>query len=252
MKRRITFCLVMLVIGITVKAQNLVSNPGFEQHYSCPDNIGQIWKAIGWKSLGYSPDLLSSCDSLNGFGVPYNMFNYQMAASGNSYAGTFQYWETVSDMREYIGTTLITPLQKNYKYFVSMKVNPVNLESGIGSVFINNLGFLFTNFKPDSSLLHNAINRYHIKCDNVITDTLNWTVIKGSFIADSNYSYLILGNLLDDANTLIDSSFTNFIVWVSLEGRFGIRGRVCPLGMRKGVRKRQNHRLGACRVPWLQ
>ena len=50
------------------------------------------------------------------------------------------------------------------------------------------------------------MNRYHVKCNNVISDTLNWTTIKGSFIADSNYTHLIIGNLLDDAHTLIDSS----------------------------------------------
>jgi hypothetical protein len=30
---------------------------------------------------------------------------------------------------------------------------------------------------------------------------MNWTTIKGSFIADSNYKYIVLGNFFDDAHT---------------------------------------------------
>jgi hypothetical protein len=37
--------------------------------------------------------------------------------------------------------------------------------------------------------------------DSVVVDSLNWTRITGSFIADSNYTYLVIGNFFDDANT---------------------------------------------------
>jgi OmpA-OmpF porin, OOP family len=205
-----TYLLVILILlsgNVLVLSQNLVYNPSFEEQYSCPDNFGQIWKAIGWKNLGYTPDLLSACANPSSYGVPYNQYDYQNAANGNSYAGSFQYWEGVTDVREYIGTRLITPLQQNTKYFVSMKVSPACPAVPTSGVFINNLGFLFTNHIYDSTHT-GAMNRYHVKCNNIISDTLNWTVIKGSFIADSNYSHLIIGNLLDDAHTLIDSSMS--------------------------------------------
>ena len=94
----------MVLICNYTNSQNLIFNPSFEEHYSCPNDQGQLWKAIGWKNIGYSPDLLSGCDSLYGFGVPMNIYGYQNAAIGNSYAGTFQYWENVPNLREYIET----------------------------------------------------------------------------------------------------------------------------------------------------
>lgn len=41
----------------------------------------------------------------------------------------------------------------------------------------------------------------HVWTDNVITDTTGWTTIFGSFVADSAYKYLAIGNFFDDANT---------------------------------------------------
>lgn len=35
----------------------------------------------------------------------------------------------------------------------------------------------------------------------IILDTINWVEISGSFIADSNYQYLCIGNFFDDFNT---------------------------------------------------
>ncbi|MBL0103514.1 MAG: T9SS type A sorting domain-containing protein [Bacteroidetes bacterium] len=37
--------------------------------------------------------------------------------------------------------------------------------------------------------------------DSIVTDTLNWIKITGSVIADSSYSYLMIGNFFDAANT---------------------------------------------------
>ena len=35
----------------------------------------------------------------------------------------------------------------------------------------------------------------------MITDTVGWTLVSGSFVADSAYQYLMLGNHFDNANT---------------------------------------------------
>ena len=37
--------------------------------------------------------------------------------------------------------------------------------------------------------------------DSIITDTLNWTLTHGSFIADSAYNYIVIGNFFDDNHT---------------------------------------------------
>lgn len=40
---------------------------------------------------------------------------------------------------------------------------------------------------------------------NIITDTLNWTAISGTFTAAGNEKYLLLGNFLDDNNVATDT-----------------------------------------------
>lgn len=44
-------------------------------------------------------------------------------------------------------------------------------------------------------------NFAHLRSISIISDTANWVQISGSIVADSAYSYLILGNFYDDANT---------------------------------------------------
>jgi hypothetical protein len=44
-------------------------------------------------------------------------------------------------------------------------------------------------------------NFAHVYSSQIIADTTNWTTISGSFIADSAYQYIILGNLFDYAHT---------------------------------------------------
>ncbi|MEW6469359.1 MAG: T9SS type A sorting domain-containing protein [Bacteroidota bacterium] len=48
------------------------------------------------------------------------------------------------------------------------------------------------------SLVTNSASIY---TDSIITDSTGWTRIFGSFIADSTYNYVVLGNFFDDANT---------------------------------------------------
>ena len=44
-------------------------------------------------------------------------------------------------------------------------------------------------------------NTAHFYTNTIITDTAKWTRISGSFIADSAYSYIMIGNFFDDAHT---------------------------------------------------
>ena len=44
-------------------------------------------------------------------------------------------------------------------------------------------------------------NFAHYYTDSVIIDTLSWITVSGTFIADSAYQYVIIGNFFDDSNT---------------------------------------------------
>lgn len=196
-----TFC----KVHPTYAQTNLVPNPSFEQYSNCPHIYCGISYATGWHSAGYTPDYYNSCDSPNGayeWGTPSNAYGYQYPASGNAYAGIATYGSII---REYLSAELITPLEPGEKYFVSFKVSRVdrlvycanNMIGALFSTIIYNLGNDSCN-DVQGLLPHNFA---HIYSTQIITDTSNWTNISGSFVADSAYQYIIIGNHFDDNNT---------------------------------------------------
>lgn len=191
--------LIMLFIiaknGIT---QNLVTNPSFENYSSCPSGLGQIYKAIGWDFFNSgSPDYFNTCGA-SGLQVPNNSFGYQKAASGNAYSGIITY-NNSSLSREIIGDSLSSPLIISQKYFVSFKLNRADDNTVVG-YSSNNIGIKLSTVKSFSV---NIDNTAHVYNNTIITDTSNWIRITGSFIADSVYKYLMIGNFFDDINTSI-------------------------------------------------
>ncbi len=189
----------LLLIAVNANGQNLVPNPSFEDTIQCPFSSGDIGDATGWGSLCGSPDLFNQCNQFD-WGVPSNIFGYQQAASGNGYAGFISYSNIASNEREFPSCNLTTPLSIGTRYYVSFKValslesiaNPTNCAS-------NKIGLTFTT----GSFICNSIitNNPPVFTDSIIVDSLNWTRIKGSFIADSAYTRLAIGNFFDDSNT---------------------------------------------------
>lgn len=167
----------------------------------------QIQHAIGWKNYwdaggNSSPDYYNSCANYSSAGVPNNLGGYQYPANGNAYAGIYTFESDVPNVREYIGAQLLTPLVINTKYYFSFKANLALDTNHIFNQAANNLGLLFSTVSYSSFTNPIQTNNFaHIYSAAVITDTANWTTISGSFIADSAYQYIIIGNFFDDANT---------------------------------------------------
>jgi hypothetical protein len=186
----------------TCSAQNLVPNPSFEDYTLCPDNQCQIYRTTGWQSFGYTPDYYNAC-AISNWSVPQNIAGYQYAATGNAYVGIYTYWPS-NNAREYIGIQLTTPLVKNQKYYVSFKAN---FTKYIFNCATSKLGVLFStvSYALDTNCNFSTLlfppNHAHIYENSVLTDTANWTLVSGSFVADSSYKYIIIGNFFDNAHT---------------------------------------------------
>jgi len=206
MKKARVICLMLIIkqnlfISFFSKAQtNLIYNPSFEDTVSCPYQLDQVSNAEGWFSVYNSPDYFNSCASiLTNVSVPSNGFGNQIASSGNAYSG---FWaKNVNNYREYLGTQLISNLQIGMKYYISFKVslspNPVFSEyCGVNKLGIH-LSSVNTAF-INATLLNNYSQVY---TNNIISDTLNWIRITGSFISDSTYSYISFGNFFTDSLT---------------------------------------------------
>jgi len=193
-------------------AQNLLSNQSFEQHSLCPDGENDIPYASGWLIFLLTPDYFNACaDVGSGFSVPTNWGtnSFQYAYAGNAYAGFFAYWtEALTNpgdiVRELIATNLNQPLVPDNEYAVKMFVS---LASFIPTPCASsNIGFKFTTqsfeaYGTDSIYSPLINNSAVIYVDSLITDTTGWTEVSGSFVADSAYQYLVIGNFFDNDNT---------------------------------------------------
>ena len=203
---------VLLLFPYTTAAQNLVPNPSFEELDTCPYIIGFQGqsKPINWEKWNQSPEYFHSCAlPVNGsdtlLSVPQNGFGFQYAWEGDAYVGMGIY-DGANDFREYAGCELLVPLQVGQTYYLSLYYN-----MAMGGNYwapnwaSNNMGVLFTMQSNVWSGLTGppfVLRNYAHLYDPVVnTDTAGWTLLSGSFVADSAYQYMVLGNFFSDALT---------------------------------------------------
>lgn len=181
---------------------NLVPNPSFEDYSQCPSTLGQIDYATGWSSVRGTSDYFNSCNTSVGswVGVPNNFWGHQYPVFGNGYAGFAAKYGTA---REYLGISLINPLQIGTEYYVSLKVSLSSNGNSGQFCGVNKLGMLFSTVHYSNNNIAPICNCAQVYTNSIITDTLNWIRIKGSFIADSNYSFVSIGRFF--SNVLTDS-----------------------------------------------
>jgi hypothetical protein len=212
--RLMVFFLLAFTLNVNMRAQNLVPNPSFEQHTACPYSDDQVPFSTGWQNYGATPEYFNSCATYFPYSVPSNIWgSYQTASSGNAYCGFYAYSymghfiSHSANIREIIGRQLSSPLKIGNQYYVSIKVSlAYNYSTGSANCATNNIGVKFStnpiNYGDSVHVASPLVNNFaHIYETSIITDTVNWTTISGSFIADSAYDYILLGNFFDSIHT---------------------------------------------------
>lgn len=220
MKNPIILLIVVTTVFNCFGQTNLVQNPSFEIYSTCPEWPDQVANATGWTGCKASPDYFNSCYTGPGngqsFSVPSNFAGFQQAASGQAYVGLGTYYSW--DYREYIGQELNAPLVTGTKYFCSMKVSPGFNPAQNIVLATDKLGLNFstTIYSPTNPAF--ITNDAKVYTQTIISDTANWTMIFGSFIADSSYNYIMLGNFFESAQTnlitLASSSFPGALYFI--------------------------------------
>jgi hypothetical protein len=172
---------------------NLVPNPSFEDTLECNGPFDLTVK--NWQSFKESPDYYSyfcTPDMISSLGG-------KEPNTGNAYSGFISYnLGNPPNIREFLGVELISPLIIGQKYFVSYYLSVGYTPNAGYNIAINNIGAIFT-----TNTFYNMANPNfaHLKANQIVSDFENWIKISGSFIADSTYSYLMLGNFFDDIYT---------------------------------------------------
>lgn len=195
------------VVSLAINAQetvNLVPNPSFEEFENgCPIYLNEM--PFLWERWRQSPNSFSTCvvpqnqeDSLGW--APLNGFGHQLPYDGDSYIGFAAFGPspkpvTTPNFREYIGTELLEPLVQGTEYFVQFRVSlALNGWYWHMSLASSSLGAIFTTmpYHWDENPMP-IPNFAHVYTEEVITDTLNWVLVSGSFVADSVYTHMGLG-----------------------------------------------------------
>jgi hypothetical protein len=207
MRTLLLSCLALVLSIRMVEAQNLVPNPSFENLIQCPFTVGQLNFASDWFIAGGTPDLFSGCTGSNLLGVPSNARGHQDALHGQTYGFTINYSLVNANYREIIGVQINQPLIIGQKYFYSFFVSLA--DTIVISCSSNNFGIKFSNTLYDIATPIVIDNNPHSFFSTIISNKDIWTVVRGSFVSDSAYSFMYLGNFFDDINTDTLSCYPN-------------------------------------------
>lgn len=199
---------------LSMQAQNLCPNSGFENLSSCmaaPNGSNQIAVAFPWVSLstGATADLFDSCyDNTLAAGpceyvdVPVNFAGNTSAHGGTGYAGLVAYQSNLN-YREYINAGLTSPLNAGTPYKIQCWVK----RSPRSRYAIKEMGILLTNGLPvqGGNYTLSGLFQPQIKGNSVITDTSSWTLITGYLVPPVPLDYITIGNIYTDlATTKLD------------------------------------------------
>ena len=212
-----TMCLPFVLCGLLFIAPfhsdaqgNLVENHSFEQPAECWPFSGFYTSEegpAGWFSGGHSPDYFqSNCGYGNDNSAPLNHLGFQYAQDGGDYVGVITYFHPIP-WREYVVIELIEPLVIGQTYYGSFYANAAwggTAEYPLAHLATHNIGMLFT-MEPRAWVwgdpVPTTVGYAHIHYPDIISDTVAWTLVSGSFVADSAYRFLSIGNHFSNNET---------------------------------------------------
>ena len=161
-------------------------------------NNGQLELVKGWwkPTLGTS-DYFNKCNT-GIVGVPNNFWGYQEAYHGDGYVGLCPVGWFISNgqitAQEYIQTKLVETLKSCKEYRLRFYVSCANFSQ----YAIGKIGAYLGEYEIDQ---HNdQVLDYTPQLENqmIISDTMDWVMIEGSYIASGKENYLTIGYFTND------------------------------------------------------
>jgi len=193
--KKILYSILIFLQSANCISQNLITNPSFEDTISCPNNWNQVERANGWYSVNLSPDYFNSCSSVFNVDVPTNYLGYANPAERNAYMGLATFLSVTPNYREILGSELNQILIPGTKYYITACI--IRADTIVADCAAPKFGFKFSKtYWPNSNVIDNYS---HFHSDSIYLDKTNWTTISGSFVADSAYQFIYIGNFYTDS-----------------------------------------------------
>ena len=204
--------------------QNLVPNPGFENHLGCPTLPGQFRLVENWFSTGTgSPDYFNDCSPSMDYGTEFNFKGGQVPYEGHAYMGFQSENLHHNEFYEYLETRLTEPLNARQGYCIRAFIcrgKSTDALPEIGAVLS------VTQVKSSSSS-RIRLPSVSLRNHEILADTLIWMCISVFYRAKGGEQFLTLGDFsLKDTfypverDPVLDSTFMSayyFIDDVSVE-----------------------------------
>ena len=177
---------------------NLVLNGSFENVNGCPwlDVINDGYLFHCSNPANYTPDYFNLCYTNLGFpysvmGIPSNTRGYQMPRTGDAYVG-IDLWEINTPARDYIQLKFADTLKQGHRYAFTCYLSMANkfryAIANFGAYFsVDAVSMPAIDVLPFVPQIENADS-------NMLTDTLNWMPITGTYLANGGEQYVLLGN----------------------------------------------------------
>ncbi len=207
--QRALLALCLTPCALPLLAQNLVPNPGFEESDSCHQAGFDEHGPLHWFSANGTPDHLQGCLPYGSpFGLPLNFFTFQLPIGGSSCAGMYTFHQNGPyEYREWIMAPLLEPLVPGQTYWCSFRANAAfggNAEYPQIWLANDKVGMLFTMHARhwyQGDPYPTPPDHAHILYPQILADTVGWTLVSGSFVADSAYQYVMIGQFFSNALT---------------------------------------------------
>jgi hypothetical protein len=197
-----------LILSTSIHAQNLVPNPGFEDYSALPDLWGQWDRCDNWTNAGgdpatyyADPDYFHS-DGSGAVQLPNPSPATVEAHTGDAIMGFLGYHNPEgANIREYLMVELDSAMNIGEYYTVSFWIT--NGFSSIGHYLkCDGIGINLST-EPLNQVGESYIDRTpQLEIEGELFTT-EWQEVNFTFLADSNYTHLTIGNFYADEETSV-------------------------------------------------
>ena len=216
MINKIVMFLLFTCTYVYTQAQvNLVKNGAFEKYTTCPTSLDQVSYAPPWNGIDTNwtpgmpgipsclPEYINGCSVYDASSEPINHFFYQYPHSGKGMMQVVMYDDTIIDGHVFSLDHLQGRLYHSLVAGQSYCVTFYTVRDNYCAFAVNNIGAYFDDGTIDTASYcsdYQTAYTPQVLDTALITDTLNWIKIQGSFIANGSESFITIGTFADTAH----------------------------------------------------